>query len=48
MNISHVIRVFQSTGQGWRRAVARVRAGLVAVVVMSLAGCASSVSVVET
>ncbi|ROQ38827.1 uncharacterized protein YccT (UPF0319 family) [Marinobacter sp. 3-2] len=48
MNISHVIRVFQSTGQGWRRAVARVRAGLVAVVVLSLAGCASSVSVVET
>jgi uncharacterized protein YccT (UPF0319 family) len=48
MNISHLIRVFQSTGQGWRRGVARVRAALAAVVVMSLVGCASSVSVVET
>lgn len=48
MNISHLIRVFRSTGQGWRRDVARVRAALVAVVVMSLVGCASSVSVVET
>lgn len=48
MNISHLIRVFQSTGQGWRRGVARVRAALGAMVVMSLVGCASSVSVVET
>lgn len=48
MNISHVIRAFQSSGQRWRREVARIRAGLVAVVVMSLVGCASSVSVVET
>lgn len=48
MNVSNVIRVFQSPGQRWRRGVARVRAGLVALVVMSLVGCASSVSVVET
>jgi len=48
MNISHLIRVFQSTGQAWRRGVARVRAALAAMVVMSLVGCASSVSVVET
>lgn len=48
MNISHVIRVFQSMRQGWFRAVASLRAGLVAVVVVSLVGCASSASVVET
>ena len=48
MNIFHVIRVFQSTGQGWRRGVARIRATLIAAAVMSLAGCASSLSVVET
>ncbi|WP_373001331.1 DUF2057 family protein [Marinobacter sp.] len=48
MNISHVIRVFQSTRQGCWSGVARVRAGLIAVVVMAMAGCASSVSVVET
>ena len=48
MNISHVIRVFQSTGQRWCRSFARVRVGLIAMVVMSLVGCASSVSVVET
>lgn len=48
MNISHVIRVFQSTRQGWCKGLARLRVGVVAVVVMSLVGCASSVSVVET
>lgn len=48
MNLSHVFRVFQSTRQGWCKGAARVRAGLIAVVVMSLVGCASSVSVVET
>lgn len=48
MNVSNVIRVFQSPGQRWRRRFARVRAGLVPVIVMSLVGCASSVSVVET
>jgi uncharacterized protein YccT (UPF0319 family) len=48
MNISHVIGVFQSIKQGWCRGVTRIRVALVAVVVMSLVGCASSVSVVET
>jgi len=48
MNLSHVFRVFQSTRQGWCKGAACVRAGLIAVVVMSLVGCASSVSVVET
>lgn len=48
MNFSHVIRVFQSTIPAWCGGVARVRAGLAAVVLLSLVGCASSVSVVET
>jgi len=48
MNLSYVSRVFQSTRLGWCSGVASVRAGLIAVVVMTLAGCASSVSVVET
>ncbi len=48
MNISYLIRVFQSTGQRCRRGVTCLRAGLAAVLVVSLVGCASSVSVVET
>lgn len=48
MNLSHVSRIFQSTRPGWCSGVASVRAGLIAVLVMTLAGCASSVSVVET
>jgi len=48
MNLSHVTRVFQSETPGWCTGVASVRAGLIALLVVTLAGCASSVSVVET
>ncbi|MBU2952369.1 DUF2057 family protein [Marinobacter sp. F3R08] len=48
MNISHVNRVFHVTGKGARRLFARARAGLVAALVLFLAGCASSISVIET
>lgn len=48
MNLSHVSRVFQSERPGWCTGVASVRVGLIALLVVTLAGCASSVSVVET
>lgn len=48
MNIFHVIRIVQFARQDWCKGIARLRAGLIAVVMMSLVGCASSVSVVET
>ncbi len=38
MNISYLIRVFQSTGQRCRRGVTCLRAGLAAVLVVSLVG----------
>lgn len=48
MNTRHVIRFFQSIRQGCCARSGNLRAGLTAMILLSLAGCASSVSVVET
>ncbi|WP_417568327.1 DUF2057 family protein [Marinobacter sp.] len=48
MSICHVNRVFESMMKGWHKHGVSLRAGLAALIALSLVGCASSISVVET
>lgn len=48
MSICHVNRVFKSMLKGWHEHGVSLRVGLAALLALSLLGCASSASVVET